>query len=44
MGKLVEIKTKLTTSSVEDFITNVPDDQKQQDSRVLLGKSYQRKA
>jgi hypothetical protein len=36
MGKLVEIKIKPTTSSVEEFITKVRDDQKRQDSRVLL--------
>ena len=36
MGKLVEIKTKQTTSSVEDFIANVPDDQKRKDSLTLM--------
>ncbi|MCX6306497.1 MAG: DUF1801 domain-containing protein [Bacteroidetes bacterium] len=35
-GKLVEIKTKPTSLSVEDFINNVPDEQKRRDSFVLL--------
>ena len=36
MGKLAEIKTKQTTSSVNDFIDSIPDEQKRKDSRVLL--------
>jgi hypothetical protein len=36
MSKLAEIKTKETTSSVEDFIAKVPDEQKQKDCRTLL--------
>lgn len=36
MGKLVEIKTKPTTSSVEEFINNVSDEQKRKDSFILL--------
>jgi hypothetical protein len=36
MGKLAEIKTKQTNSSVEDFIASVPDEQKRKDSLVLL--------
>ena len=35
-SKLVEIKTKPTSSSVEDFIKAVPDEQKRKDSMVLL--------
>ncbi len=35
-SKLVEIKTKPTLASVEDFINNVPDEQKRKDSFVLL--------
>lgn len=35
-SKLVEIKTKPTTASVEDFINNVKDEQKRKDSFVLL--------
>jgi hypothetical protein len=35
-SKLVEIKTKPTTESVEDFINNVSDEQKRKDSIVLL--------
>jgi hypothetical protein len=35
-AKLVEIKTKPTSASVEDFINNVKDDQKRKDSLVLL--------
>ena len=34
--KLVEIKTKPTPASVEDFINNVKDEQKRKDSFVLL--------
>jgi hypothetical protein len=36
MGKLAEIKTKQTDSSVEEFIAKVPDEQKRKDSLVLL--------
>ena len=36
MGKLAEIKTKPTSSSVEDFINNVKDEQMRKDSFVLL--------
>ena len=35
-SKLAEIKTKPTVASVEDFINNVPDEQKRKDSFVLL--------
>ena len=35
-SKLVEIKTKQTTASVEDFINSVPDEQKRKDSFVIL--------
>src|ERR1039457_950924 len=35
-SKLAEIKTKPTSSSVEDFINNVTDEQKRKDSFVLL--------
>jgi hypothetical protein len=35
-SKLVEIKTKPTTASVEDFINSVGDEQKRKDSFVLL--------
>jgi len=35
-SKLVEIKTKPTSSSVVDFINNVKDEQKRKDSFVLL--------
>ena len=35
-SKLVEIKTKPTSASVEDFINNVPDEQKRKDSQVIL--------
>ena len=35
-SKLAEIKTKPTTSSVEDFINSIPDEQKRKDSFVLL--------
>jgi len=35
-SKLVEIKTKPTNASVEDFINAVPDEQKRKDSFVLL--------
>lgn len=35
-SKLVEIKTKPTAASVEDFINAVPEEQKRKDSFVLL--------
>jgi hypothetical protein len=35
-SKLVEIKTKPTTASVEDFINQLADEQKRKDSFVLL--------
>ena len=35
-SKLVEIKTKETSASVEDFINSVKDEQKRKDSFVLL--------
>ena len=35
-SKLAEIKTKPTIASVEDFINNIPDEQKRKDSFVLL--------
>ena len=35
-SKLVEIKTKPTAASVEDFINAVPDEQKRKDSFTLL--------
>jgi len=36
MGKLVKIKTQQTSSSVEDFINNVKDEQQRKDSFVIL--------
>jgi hypothetical protein len=36
MGKLVEIKTKKTAESVEDFINNVNGEQKRKDSFAIL--------
>ncbi len=36
MAKLAEIKTKLTTASVEDFINKVKPEQKRKDSLVVL--------
>jgi hypothetical protein len=36
MGKLAEIKTKQTSSSVEDFINSIADEQKRNDSLVIL--------
>ena len=36
MGKLVEIKTKPTASSVSDFIEGIADEQKRKDSYVIL--------
>lgn len=35
-SKLAEIKTKPTTASVEDYINAVPDEQKREDSFVIL--------
>jgi len=35
-SKLVEIKTKPTTASVDYFINKIPDDQKRKDSFVIL--------
>ncbi len=35
-SKLVEIKTKPTSASVEDFINAVPDEQKRKDCLILL--------
>src|SRR5215213_8490472 len=35
-GKLAEIQTKPTSSSVEDFINGVQDEQKRKDSFVIL--------
>ncbi len=36
MGKLAEIKTKPTSSSVSSFIDSIPDEQKRKDSLVIL--------
>jgi hypothetical protein len=36
MGKLAEIKTKPTTSSVEDFLDGIADEQKRKDSYTIL--------
>jgi hypothetical protein len=36
MGKLVEIKTKETSSSVEDFIDTIKDEEKRKDCFLLL--------
>ncbi|UIR57083.1 DUF1801 domain-containing protein [Sphingobacterium sp. SRCM116780] len=36
MGKLVEIKTKPTSSSVEEFIEALSDEQKRKDSFIIL--------
>jgi hypothetical protein len=36
MGKLAEIKTKPTSSSVDEFINKVADDRKRKDSLILL--------
>ena len=36
MGKLAEIKTKETDSSVEDFINSIQDKQKRKDSFALM--------
>jgi len=37
MGKLAEIKTKETDSSVKDFINTIKEDEKRKDSLLLLG-------
>lgn len=36
MGKVAQIKTKPTATSVDSFIDNIPDEQKRKDSRVIL--------
>ena len=36
MGKLAEIKTKPTSTSVDSFIDSIPDEQKRKDSQVIL--------
>ena len=36
MGKLAEIKTKQTESSVDSFIESIKDEQKRKDSQVIL--------
>ena len=36
MGKLAEIKTKPTSSSVDSFIDSLPDEQKRKDSQAIL--------
>ena len=36
MGKLAEIKTRQTDSSVDSFIDSLPDEQKRKDSRIIL--------
>ena len=36
MGKVAEIKTKKTTSSVKDFIGSVTDEQKRKDCNVII--------
>ena len=36
MGKLAEIKTKQTSSSVDGFIDSIQDEQKRKDSQVIL--------
>ncbi len=36
MGKLAEIKTKVTDSSVADFVNSVPDEQKRRDSFAII--------
>lgn len=37
MGKLAEIKTKPTASSVDGFLEGIKDEQKRKDSYVILG-------
>src|SRR6185369_11742466 len=36
MGKLAEIKTKPTSTSVDGFIDSIPDEQKRKDCQVIL--------
>ena len=36
MGKPVEIKTKQNDASVEEFINSIADEQKREDSRIIL--------
>ena len=36
MGKLVEIKTRQNSASVDSFIDSIPDEQKRKDSQVIL--------
>ena len=36
MGKLADIKTKQTAASVEEFISNIVDEQKRRDSSIIL--------
>ena len=36
MGKLATIKTQATTESVQDFIAKIPNDQKRQDTEVMV--------
>ena len=36
MGKLVEIKTKQTSDSVDSFIESIPDEQKRKDCHAIL--------
>ena len=36
MSKLIEIKTKPTSSSVAGFIDSITDEQKRKDSQVIL--------
>ena len=36
MGKLAEIKTKQNSASVDGFIDSIPDEQKRNDSRLIL--------
>jgi hypothetical protein len=36
MGKLAEIKTKETSSSVNSFIDSIADEQKRKDSHIIL--------
>jgi hypothetical protein len=37
MGKLAEIKTKPTSSSVDSFIGGITDEQKRKDSYIIIG-------
>lgn len=37
MGKLVEIKTRPTSLSVDSFIESIPEEQKRKDSQLILG-------